>query len=762
MKTFYILTCVLTLSFGAKAQWVSIPDPNFVDYLQTFYPGCMNGSLMDTTCSEILNTTNLEILYDISNLWGIQFFDNLDTLYCSNIQLSSLPSLPMSLKALYCYENLLTSLPVLPASLTKLVCHNNQLTSLPGLPASLKILRCANNQLFAMPSLPSSLIYIDCSFNQLTNLSNLPSSLTEINCSSNQLTSLPSLPPSLMYLICSNNQINSLPVLPMNLTYLDCSFNQLSNLPILPQSMFALIVNNNTQLPCLPPIYQITCDDTYGFDISNTSIECLPNMISHGFASWPAIDTMPICNVINSNNCSIGWNMQGTVSYDIDNNCTTTDGNIGLHQIKVKLLDGANNLLQQVYSNSNSQYSFNDELGSYKIQIDTTGLPYTILCPLNNNVNVTLNASNPISQNNNFQIVCKPGFDVGVTSVNRINGWIFPGQQSTIRVKAGDIANVLNNITCNTNSLQGQVKVKINGPVSYAGAASGALTPLINNETLIYNVSDFSLINPSTSFVFKLLTDSTAQALDQVCIEVSVTPTQEDNNVSNNYLIQCFNVVNSYDPNVKEVSPKQIQQLGEWLTYTIHFQNTGNAPAFNIKIIDTLSSDLDWESFQLLDYSHEVFAQMHNNGIIHFNFLNIMLPDSASDPEGSKGYVQFKIKTIDVLYLTITNNASIYFDFNAPIKTNDAVVSTQLGTNKVNTTSVFTIYPNPAQTEVNINTLYTNYTIRVLDIHGRVITTQQLAHANTKLSTASFAPGIYFIELLNEKVVERKKLVIAK
>jgi hypothetical protein len=84
MKKLILLFLVLVLKFApAKAQWVTIPDANFVTWLNTNYPSCMNGNQMDTTCAGIVNATSLNINYTfISNLFGLQFFDNLTSLNC--------------------------------------------------------------------------------------------------------------------------------------------------------------------------------------------------------------------------------------------------------------------------------------------------------------------------------------------------------------------------------------------------------------------------------------------------------------------------------------------------------------------------------------------------------------------------------------------------------------------------------------------------------------------------------------------------------
>ena len=51
-KKYLLALLLFVFSLGAKAQWVSIPDSNFVNYLNTFgFAQCMNGNQLDTTCS---------------------------------------------------------------------------------------------------------------------------------------------------------------------------------------------------------------------------------------------------------------------------------------------------------------------------------------------------------------------------------------------------------------------------------------------------------------------------------------------------------------------------------------------------------------------------------------------------------------------------------------------------------------------------------------------------------------------------------------
>ncbi len=255
---FLLIAFFLLVSKNSKAQYVTIPDGYFAGFIDALCPGAMVGNNLDTTNTCVINTTtiNMPPIWGnfITNLYGIQFFDNLTNLnYTGANQLSNVSSLPPNLQVLTITNSLLTSLPSLPNSLHELHCNNNQLTSLP--------------------SLPSNLIQLDCDNNQLAQLPALPNSLMGINTNSNLLSTLPTLPSSIVSIFANNNQLNSLPPLPANINVLDLSFNLLSTLPITPNSLEILFINDNlfTQMP----IISNTVKELY---ISNNNIANLPNL----------------------------------------------------------------------------------------------------------------------------------------------------------------------------------------------------------------------------------------------------------------------------------------------------------------------------------------------------------------------------------------------------------------------------------------------------------------------------------------------------
>lgn len=173
-KLLFLLSIVVTRQIHGQT-YVTIPDANFVTYLQSLIPSAMNGNQMNTSSPLVTTTTHLINVQatTISDLNGVQYFSSLDTLLCGQTVITTLPTLPNSITYLetnFCFH--LTSLPALPTSLTTMYCSNTVLTSLPSLPNSLSILYCANNNITCFPPFPNSITQIGITGNPYNCLPN--------------------------------------------------------------------------------------------------------------------------------------------------------------------------------------------------------------------------------------------------------------------------------------------------------------------------------------------------------------------------------------------------------------------------------------------------------------------------------------------------------------------------------------------------------------------------------------------------------------
>ena len=706
----------LDCSVGLIEQFVSLP--NTLEYfdcsmnkLSTLPP--LPSSLTNLRCSG--NSMN-----SIPSLPP-----SLIELDCSSNQLPYLPSLPSSLIYLYCGGNLLPILPTLPSSLMKLYCMNNNYYTLPTLPQSLRFLSCGgpflnlipqlpdslnefecsssssltslgtlpsfigtircnyNNNLIQLPALPNVLYELYCTNNKLTSLPTLPLTLGKLSCNTNNLTSLPALPFNLRELSCTNNKLTNLPILndslsnlycknnllasipnfPNSLRNLDCANNQLTMLPNFPSSLNLLRCSNNP-ISCLPDLNKIKV-----LEFFNTQVNCLPG---YGVVqtSTPSFAGFPLCDVNNSNGCSVFWNIEGSAYVDADTNCIIGTSETRVPNQKIKLYK--NGVIDQVtYSNSNGDFDFNTStFDFYSTQLDTSNSPFVSYCPFTGTYDDTISVADSMKYNRNFGLKCK-GVDLAATSIFTFS--LKPGSLKEIYLGVGDYSENFGGHCA--AGVSGTIVVDFSGPCAYLSPASGCLSPSsIIGNTLTYNISDFGNLSFSNAIDFYILVDSTAVSGDQICIQVTISTTSTELDYNNNILSRCFSVVNSFDPNDKTVYPISTLDISgdRWLTYTIRFQNTGTASAENIYITDTISTDLDWTSFDLLSYSHQPLTQVYNDGLIKFNFPHINLPDSSSNEPKSHGFVQFKIRAKDSLAVgaIIENKANIFFDLNPPIITN--------------------------------------------------------------------------------------------
>ena len=300
---------------------------------------------------------------------------------------------------------------------------------------------------------------------------------------------------------------------------------------------------------------------------------------------------------------------------------------------------------------------------------------------------------------------------------------------------------------------------------------------VISGDTLIWNF--YNLIYDSAHIKpFVSVTTPTSVAIgDTIFLATIITPFYGDIDTLNNNKKYKIKVVNAFDPNEKTVFPVGKCDEGyilndQRLTYTIRFQNTGNADAIDISILDQLDPNLNPNTVKIIGYSHPVYAELLTNDVVKFNFKNIYLPDSSSNEVKSHGYVIFEVMSDTSLNngSKIKNSVGIYFDFNTAVLTNTVmntvvdVIPESCATkdNETRFNDPVTIYPNPTSAILNIevNTYTFNSEIIITDILGRKMLSQKIDNLKTVINTGSFSKGIYFITIINGNNSSTKKTII--
>ncbi len=227
--------------------------------------------------------------------------------------------------------------------------------------------------------------------------------------------------------------------------------------------------------------------------------------------------------------------------------------------------------------------------------------------------------------------------------------------------------------------------------------------------------------------------------------------------------IDCQESVGAFDPNDKRGFPygwdnEHFIERNEDLEYMIRFQNTGTDTAFTVKIKDQISPHLDITTIRPGVSSHSYQLGFEGSDVLIFTFNNIMLPDSNVNEAASHGFVKFKISQKNDLPLgtVIYNQASIYFDFNQPVITNETfhTVAEPLITVTIEPPFLKNVtidaYPNPFSESTRIEVKgadFNNLKLHLFDVHGRLITSHKAINEQIILQRNGLTTGIYFYRI---------------
>jgi uncharacterized repeat protein (TIGR01451 family) len=224
-------------------------------------------------------------------------------------------------------------------------------------------------------------------------------------------------------------------------------------------------------------------------------------------------------------------------------------------------------------------------------------------------------------------------------------------------------------------------------------------------------------------------------------------------------------IVNSYDPNDKtclEGNTITPENVGKYMHYNINFENIGTADAVNIVVKDLIdTAKFDINSLQLLYASHDVETKISGNKV-EFIFKNINLPSSIQNPIGGHGNVLFKIKTLPTLVVgdEVSNTANIFFDYNAPIQTNEArtTIATLSKDNFIKDETT-TVAPNPSRNTITVSSKNKLKSVMLFDVQGRLLQTVLEHNKTTTLDISNQTNGVYFLKVITEIGSSVEKIV---
>jgi uncharacterized repeat protein (TIGR01451 family) len=404
--------------------------------------------------------------------------------------------------------------------------------------------------------------------------------------------------------------------------------------------------------------------------------------------------------------------VSGRVAMDYNHNATYEATDLPWNGGQVNMTPA----LQSRITDADGEFDFPADTGTYTLALPTPPNYYTLVPTTHAAV---FGALALYDTTNYFLLEPIPGITdvrVALTALNNPG----PGRPYWLRLTYQNVG---------TDTVSGTVSLEHPNRFAYVNSTPAAT---IVADTLKWNYSN--LMPWETRTVQAILMPDTFYVIgQQVQTMAHITPTIGDADLGNNHDTLVDWISASFDPNDKLVYPAgpltpQEVQNGVWLTYTIRFQNTGTDTAYIVRLRDSLQSNLDVSTLELLDASHPYSFDLHA-GVAQWRFENILLSDSASDPLGSVGFAKYRIKTVSGMSAgdQVDNFADIYFDYNAAVRTPTATVLIQnpvAVTEEVDALPGFTVFPNPNNGLFSIRSdkaIATPVTVKLLDLQGRSV-----------------------------------------
>jgi hypothetical protein len=432
----------------------------------------------------------------------------------------------------------------------------------------------------------------------------------------------------------------------------------------------------------------------------------------------------------------------GIVSFDL-NNDEVCDDNVLQSFIKINITDGVDQ--NNAFTSQDGTYIFFTQEGEYALTVDVENPTFFNVTPVtetvvfsdnNNNEEVINFCITPNGVHNDLEVViapvnpARPGFEATYNIVYRNKG-------NQILSEDYGLSFFFN------QQLMSFVSASVEPDSQVPGGLNWSYENLMPFESRSIIVT--MQINPPTD------PENPVNIDDVLTFTSVIMPQTGDENVQDNIYILNQTVVGAYDPNDITCLEGDIvdpEYIGEELHYVIRFENTGNFYAENVVIAMEVNEELyDVSSLRVLNASHDVRAQVRDN-VAEFFFNQIML-DS-----GGHGNILLVMKSYTALEEgdSVMSKADIYFDYNYPIITNDAVTvfETTMSIDENIKNIELKIYPNPTTDYFNLASDSKIQSIEIYDASGRLIRTSLVNDFETKQDIMPLNKGTYILKIKTE------------
>lgn len=487
-----------------------------------------------------------------------------------------------------------------------------------------------------------------------------------------------------------------------------------------------------------------------------------------------ASDTLLSPGIVVSSICAT---LSGRLYIDANANCTKNAEEENLRNTPILVVNtSTGDSILSAYTDDTGFYSFTlfpgtytvipnpAHYGSFGYWIDEN---FTASCPASGVYSFVVSTGGSVTKN--FAYSCKAITAYDASTVIWSRGFV-PGDSTYIMITGAGNSSWSATHSCLTMSTT--ATLTLDPKLTYLSSHTGMAPTSVSGRTITWNLPAAQDVVEFYAGVW-VKVPTTATLGDTIRLQAYIAPTSyTDPVLSNNTYNYKRPVTSAYDPNMKEVAPTGNGATGDIapntdLLYTIHFQNTGTAPAKKVIITDVIDTDLDIHSLHFINATHNATMYVDGN-TVKFRFDNINLPDSGASMEGSMGAITYAIKQKKSLSsgTKINNTAAIYFDYNSPVITNTTLNTIVIPANIQQFSPgqlAAVVFPNPANTKLTVNVANNaNLTVTMTDMLGRIVALEKSKTGTITIATQNLPSGVYLIDIRDADGNQQNTKVMVK
>jgi len=437
--------------------------------------------------------------------------------------------------------------------------------------------------------------------------------------------------------------------------------------------------------------------------------------------------------------------LSGRVYMDMNSNCQY---NIGEPLIKNEIIDHGNGYIS---TDENGVYTANLKAGVYTLGLAQSRKNWSLNCPGGTGQYNVLCIMDSIIKGYDFSIRRDSNItDIQVSLVGH-SGW---------RARRGFAENYVLHIDNLGSNATGTFSVYMKLPAKGNLESIGTNPDNVTGKILRFDITNIAVGGKrQIIFSYRIPGPDSIDIGEALIFMASSSPAFNliDKDTLDNINTLNQKVVAAHDPNDKQSNPHIYVLPGvKKIDYQIRFQNIGSDTAYGVTVLDTVDTRLPLKEITINSASHPYRFAVINN-VLFWRFDGIMLPGVKTDEPRSHGWIRYSSKLAQGLPIgtEILNKAYIYFDYEKPVITNNALIRLVQDTLAMGMPAkpkalneTLRLYPNPAGNFFVLEN--TGAETELIEIYSLIGEKTQVLNLKKEtqliINTTEWKSGVYFIK----------------